>query len=187
MTKWKKICLLEKDKYKCFFDEELGLISSINNVYISAIYDENNNSFSNGLYSTTNYRTNRTSSTHVYRVIFGRITPEIFDNVYYVPKRNYNYGDKIPISNVTEIKKIKIDLVLEFYLFKENRIVRRNISVSSKEELFNLFILATTESVEYTIQVMLDLKEGNKDFYISKGVCELEKIYNYPNKKNTIC
>ena len=187
MTKWKKICLLEKDEYNFFFDEELGLISRINNVYISAIYDENNNRLSNGLYSTTNYTTKRTSSTHVYRVIFERITPEIFDNVYYVPKRNYGYGDQIPISDVIEIKKIKIDLVLGFHLFKENRNVTRNISVSSKEELLNLFILATSEPVEYIIPVMMDLKEGNKYFYISKGVCELEKIYNYPNKENTIC
>lgn len=185
MTKWKKICLLEKDNYNFFFDEELGLISRINNINVSAIYDENNNRLR--LYSTTNYRTNKKSSKHVYRVIFERITPEFFDNVYYVPKINYSYGEQIPISDVIEIKKFKMDLVLSFYLFKENRNVIRNISVSSKEELLNLFILATTEPVEYIIPTMMDLKEGNKYFYISKGLCELEKIYNYPNKENILC
>lgn len=190
MAKWTKICLLDNDKYKFFFDEELGLISRINDVRISTIYDENNNILSNELFSTTNQRTKETSNTHVYRVTLGRITPEIFDNKCYIPGKNYQYyihHDQLPISDVTEIKKFKMDLVLEFDLFKENRYVKRIISVSSKEELLNLFILATTEQVEYNIPVMMDLKEGNKYFYISKGICELEKIYNYPNKEKVLC
>lgn len=196
MTSWERICILEKDKYKSFFDEELGLITRFY-VHISGIYDEQNNRINNNsLYSKKNHNTNITSTNNVYRVFINTLTPEIFDENYYTlnennqryyERRYYGYPDSVSLSEVTELNKIKLELAFEFYLFKENKSVRKTLVISSKQELLDLTVLATKESPEYVVPLMMDLKEGNKYFYISKGVCELEKIYNYPNKKNTLC
>lgn len=82
---------------------------------------------------------------------------------------------QISLSEVTELNKIKLELAFEFYLFKENKSVRKTLVISSKQELLDLTVLATKESPEYVVPLMMDLKEGNKYFYISKGCLRIRK------------
>ena len=198
MSRWEKIKVLDKNEYKSFYDEELGLIVEIvihvalvdkEGKYLIHVYanrDSSGEVTDNNLYLVSNYNIDT-----------------IFDTEFYKPKQSvqpswYCVPNFINIASAELITDRRFLVNIEFRAITRDRrgdvtTVRKKkkegFIVSRKADLDNEMIWATKEEIRsYYPVIWMDLKVGQKYFVVDKGVCEVTKVYDYPVKEvDSLC
>lgn len=199
MSRWEKIKVLDKNEYKSFYDEELGLIVEI--VIHVALVDKEGKSFGH-VYANRD-SSGKVTDNNLYLVSNYNIDT-IFDTEFYKPiqlnQRYLYYGapNFINIANAELITDRRFLVNIEFRAITRDRrgdvtTVRKKkkegFIVSRKADLDNEMIWATKEEIRsYYPVIWMDLKVGQKYFVVDKGVCEVTKVYDYPVKEvDSLC
>ena len=192
MSRWEKIKVLDKNEYKSFYDEELGLIVEI--VIHVALVDKEGKSFGH-VYANRD-SSGKVTDNNLYLV--SNYIDTIFDAEFYRPiqfnQRYLYYGVPkfINIANAELITDRRFLVNIEFRAITRDRrgdvtTVRKKkkegFIISKKSDLDNEMIWATKEEIRsYYPVIWMDLKVGQKYFVVDKGVCEVTKVYDYPVK-----
>ena len=196
MSRWEKIKVLDKNEYKSFYDEELGLIVEI--VILVALVDKEGKSFGH-VYANRDSRGEVTDN-NLYLVSKYNIDT-IFDTEFYKPIQRYLYYGAPKFINIADAELITDR---RFLVNIEFRAITRDTSgrettirkkkkegfiISKKSDLDNEMIWATKEEIRsYYPVIWMDLKVGQKYFVVDKGVCEVTKVYDYPVKEvDSLC
>lgn len=197
MSNWKEINVLnEMQGYSSFYTEGYGLISRIRVDcapvdrngkpvgYVYADYNPHTREKSEDLYPMHTYSLDSIFSFNFYK---------------YEPKtqRNYYYGqpNQIKIDDARKLTvKYKIDIKYDIISIDANGRAasinkQESLIISNMHELPDIKVWATKDNVgSYALPVLMDLQEGQKYFYVGSGICEVIKVYDYPNKQsNNIC
>lgn len=190
MNNWKNIKVINCEGYSTFFSEEFGLATGVDlqcflldkegrrlcDVY--ANYNPNTRKISEDLYRVYEY-----SIETLFDLKFYRYKPEA--------PRNYYYGgmpNPIRLDCAEEISDVRYEVVQTLYVDKRYKSEEKRFIISKKEELQNITIWATKDRVAYEMPVLMDLQEGQKYYYVDQGVCEVIKVYKYPDKQSkNIC
>lgn len=212
--KWEKINVFDAiaADYKSYFDERYGLIENMtiginivykNNVDISYVYiksSEKSDEFVRLGKSDINNFLVRNRKT-MFETEFYKTNEETNQRLYY-----YGYGipSKTTLNNLIPIKnyKFQIEIRYDYIGYTERRdnygrtIDRRiennqsleRINVSDEKALKNITILATKDTVrKYICPIFANLKEGQKYYYITKGICVVDKVYEWKDENSSIC
>ena len=198
MSRWEKIKVLDKNEYKSFYDEELGLIVEI--VIHVALVDKEGKSFGH-VYANRD-SSGKVTDNNLYLVSNYNIDT-IFDTEFYKPKQSvqpswYRAPNFINIASAELITDRRFLVNIEFRAITRDRrgdvtTVRKKkkegFIVSRKADLDNEMIWATKEEIRsYYPVIWMDLKVGQKYFVVDKGVCEVTKVYDYPVKEvDSLC
>lgn len=199
MSRWEKIKVLDKNEYKSFYDEELGLIVEI--VIHVALVDKEGKSFGH-VYANRDSRGEVTDN-NLYLVSNYNIDT-IFDTEFYKPiqlnQRYLYYGVPkfINIANAELITDRRFLVNIEFRAITRDtsgsvttirKKKKEGFIISKKSDLDNEMIWATKEEIRsYLPVVWMDMKVGQKYFVVDKGVCEVTKVYDYPVKEvDSLC
>lgn len=198
MSRWEKIKVLDKNEYKSFYDEELGLIVEI--VILVALVDKEGKSFGH-VYANRD-SSGKVTDNNLYLVSNYNIDT-IFDTEFYKPKQSvqpswYRAPNFINIASAERITDRRFLVNIEFRAITRDRrgdvtTVRKKkkegFIVSRKADLDNEMIWATKEEIRsYYPVIWMDLKVGQKYFVVDKGVCEVTKVYDYPVKEvDSLC
>ena len=199
MSRWEKIKVLDKNEYKSFYDEELGLIVEI--VIHVALVDKEGKSFGH-VYANRDSRGEVTDN-NLYLVSNYNIDT-IFDTEFYKPiqlnQRYLYYGVPkfINIANAELITDRRFLVNIEFRAITRDtsgsvttirKKKKEGFIISKKSDLDNEMIWATKEEIRsYLPVVWMDMKVGQKYFVADKGVCEVTKVYDYPVKEvDSLC
>ena len=198
MSRWEKIKVLDKNEYKSFYDEELGLIVEI--VIHVALVDKEGKSFGH-VYANRD-SSGKVTDNNLYFVSNYNIDT-IFDTEFYKPKQSvqsswYHAPNFINIANAELITDRRFLVNIKFRAITTDRrgdvtTVRKKkkegFIVSRKADLDNEMIWATKEEIRsYYPVIWMDLKVGQKYFVVDKGVCEVTKVYDYPVKEvDSLC
>lgn len=192
MSRWEKIKVLDKNEYKSFYDEELGLIVEI--VIHVALVDKEGKSFGH-VYANRD-SSGKVTDNNLYLVSNYNIDT-IFDTEFYKPKQSvqpswYRAPNFINIASAELITDRRFLVNIEFRAITRDRrgdvtTVRKKkkegFIISKKSDLDNEMIWATKEEIRsYYPVIWMDLKVGQKYFVVDKGVCEVTKVYDYPVK-----
>lgn len=210
---WEKINVFDAiaADYKSYFDERYGLIK---NMTISiSIVDKNNVDISY-VYTKSSEECNKfiRLANHDINTFLQRNKKVMFETEFYklneeANQRGYYYGYNNPaettLDKLKPIKDYKFKITIRYdYLGSiESRdrygrtiqsIGDRNIFdmiyVSNEKELKNITILATKDMVrEYICPIFANLKKGQKYYYITKGICVVNKVYEWKDENSSIC
>lgn len=201
MDKWKKIKLLEKSNYSSFYDEKYGLVKDI--YFDVALVDDKGQRYPI-VYSLIDPNSGKLGTT-LCRVVDYDIST-IFDIDFYLQdnktttRNTYYYGgtpQSIAMDNAKKITKPRYYIDIRYslmgidsnnnYSTSEKRL--EPVIVKSKAEFEKISIWATKTNIQtYQMPILMDLEVGQKYFYIGKGVCEVAKVYEYPQRASSaIC
>lgn len=194
---WKLISILDCKGYSTCYTEELGLITKV--VLCCVPVDKDGKQLQNA-YANYNPHTNRKTNDLYWVHSYSSYSIDtIFDSKFYKcktqPRQSYHYTmlKPIQIDDAEEITDIRYSVEITYYIVDvsgNSTYVRKNpFIISNKKELQDITVWATKYEVKtYTMPVLMDLQKGQKYYYIGQGVCEVVKIYDYPNKQsNIIC
>jgi uncharacterized protein (UPF0248 family) len=116
-----------------------------------------------------------------------------------IQQQNYCYRstpNPIQEAEAEKIEEIKYGVTISYRVIcldsnGKTTTTSKSLSlvITDKNELQDIMFWATKDKVEsYVMPVLMDLQEGQKYFYIGSGVCEVVKVYDYPNKQsNNVC
>ena len=206
MSRWEKIKVLDKNEYKSFYDEEIGLIVEI--VIHVALVDKEGKSFGH-VYANRD-SSGKVTDNNLYKVtdknfylVSNYNIDTIFDTEFYKPKQSvqpswYGVPNFINIANAELITDRRFLVNIEFRAItrdtsgRETTIRKKKkegFIISKKSDLDNEMIWATKEEIRsYYPVIWMDLKVGQKYFVVDKGVCEVTKVYDYPVKEvDSLC
>ena len=198
MNNWEIIKVINREGYSAFYSEEFGLATSVSLQCFPI--DKDGRQLQN-VYANYNPDTRRKSE-DLYRV-YEYSLETLFDLKFYRHKpktqQNYYYGgtpNPIRLDSAEEISNIKYNVVVNYQTVyvdingnSSTQSKKKTFIISKKEELQDITVWATKDQVKaYVMPTLMDLQEGQKYFYIGSGVCEVVKVYDYPNKQsNNVC
>lgn len=200
MSNWKEINVLtEKHEYSSFYTEEYGLISNIR-LYCQPV-DLDEKPIRN-VYVNYDPRTGQ-KSIGLHPINFHKSFNSIIDLKFYKPKTEWRYRDDwrctiypLQIDNAEEIIDTKYSVEINYNIVSVDANgnftsidKKKRLIISNRQEPPKIMVWATKDNVKsYTMPVLMDLQEGQKYFYVGSGICEVVKVYDYPNKQsNNIC
>ena len=194
MNNWEIIKIINREGYSAFYSEEFGLATSVSLQCFPI--DKDGRQLQN-VYANYNPDT-RKKSEDLYRVYEYSIET-LFDLKFYRHKpktqQSYYYGgtpNPIRLDSAEEISDIRYNVVVNYravYVDSSGNSSIQNknktIIISKKKELQDITVWATKDKVTaYSMPVLMNLQEGQKYYYIEQGVCEVIKVYNYPDKQS---
>lgn len=194
MNNWEIIKIINREGYSAFYSEELGLATSVG---LHCFPIDKDGRRLHDVYANYNPDTRKISE-DLYRVYEYSIET-LFDLKFYRYKpeapRNYYYGgmpNSIRLDSAEEISDIRYEVVVDYqtvYVDENGRSSTKSkektIIISKKEEIQDITVWATKDKVTaYSMPVLMDLQKGQKYYYIEQGVCEVIKVYNYPDKQS---
>ena len=201
MSSWEQIRLIDKNNYRSFYDEALGLISQVN--IGVALVDKDGKQLPR-VYSNRDSYGKKTDK-NLYLVNNSYDINTIFNTDFYIRKptaQNVGYygGVSNPISlsdaELITDKRFLVDIVFSAVTVDENgntsttnRRKKERFIITKKSELDKEVIWATKDEIrKYVPVVLMDIQVGQKYFVVDKGVCEVAKVYDYPIKNESkIC
>lgn len=199
MNNWEFIKVVDYKGYSAFYSEENGLIS---NISISCDPVDKDGKQLQSVYANYDpYDRKKSSSLYL---VNGRSfdLDTIVDLTFYRRKtqqQNYYYGstpNQIQEANAEKIDKVKYSVTISYRVVcldssgnATTTSKSQSLIIIDKSELQDIMVWATKDEVKsYVMPVLMDLQEGQKYFYIGSGVCEVVKVYDYPNKQsNNVC
>ena len=199
MDNWEFIKVVDYKGYSAFYSEGNGLIS---NISISCYPVDKDGKRLQSVYA--NYNPNDCKKSSSLYLVNGMSfdLDTIVDLTFYRRKtqqQNYYYGstpNPIQEANAEKIDEVKYSVTISYSVVGLNSSGNatttsksQSLIIIDKSELQDIMVWATKDEVKsYVMPVLMDLQEGQKYFYIGSGVCEVVKVYDYPNKQsNNVC
>ena len=199
INNWEFIKVADYKGYSSFYSEENGLISSISISYYPV--DKDGKRLQN-IYA--NYNPNdckKSCSLYLVNGISFDLDTILELNFYRrkIQQQNFYYcstSNPIQEAEAEKIEEVKYGVTISYRVIcldsnGKTTTTSKSLSlvITDKNELQDIMVWATKDEVKsYVMPVLMDLQEGQKYFYIGSGVCEVVKVYDYPNKQsNNVC
>lgn len=199
INNWEFIKVADYKGYSSFYSEENGLISSIS---ISCYPVEKDGKRLQNIYANYNPKDCKKSSSLYLVNGMSFDLDTIVDLTFYrrkIQQQNYYHRstpNPIQEAEAEKIEEVKYSVTISYRVVcldssgnATTTSKSQSLIIIDKSELQDIMVWATKDKVEsYVMPVLMDLQEGQKYFYIGSGVCEIVKVYDYPdNQFNNIC
>lgn len=207
MIGWKTINILDvidNNDYNTFFNEKYGLITHIS-IDIDLV-DENGGYIANGSNGGIFYVNKKENGDTYFEKLQKFDIKTMFETEFYIIKSewqryfNYNSISKMNFDHVKLLKDYKYKAIIRYGCIgytgnsaKLNIIEQHIVIISStedefKDQLKDYTFFATKNSIsKYSCPIFMDLKKNQKYYYVGKGICIVNEVYDWNGENSPIC